>query len=234
MERQIKDGSWRDCGRWVLYECIHESLIPEQDREIVHFLSGPQPSRITDPALAYSRMLYANDYQCMMYRTHKVWARNCWIVQGSTGGHPIEYDLLEKSILQACGLPTDPPPLGTLPYAPFDERVVNQLMKRSKITKYGSYEAAKRHATKEVVEREMRDAERAFREWHVKHLEDSLAPSVDFLDYYTSSSKTSTECRNTLPEMSQDEQKKASDAKDFYIETGHTEHMDVHTAMRAA
>ena len=227
MERQVRDGSWRDCGRWVMYECLHESIIPEYDRDIVNLLAGPQPSRIHNPNEAQAKMMFANDYQCMMYRKHKVWARNCWIIQGSSGGHPIEYDVLEKAILQACGLPTDPPPLGTLPYAPFDERVINALRKRSRVTKYGSYDAAKRHATPEVVEREMQEAERAFREWHVKHLEESLAPSVDFLDWYTSSSKTSTECRNTLPGMSAEEQTQAEIANDRYIETGDYGHMDI-------
>lgn len=232
MERQIKDGSWRDCGRWVIYECLHESLIPENDRDIVNLLSGPQPSRISDPGEAYAKMLYANDYQCMMYRKHKVWARNFWIIQGSSGGHPIEYDLTEKAILQACGLPTDPPPLGTLPYAPFDERVINQIRKRSRTYKYGSIDEAKRHATPEAVERDMRAAERTFREWHVKHLESSLAPSVDFLDYYTSSSRTATECRNTLPEMSKEDQRAAEIAHDMYIETGDYGHMDIHSRTR--
>jgi len=220
MERQDRAGVWRDCGRWVVYECLHESIIPESERDIIPFLAGPQPSRIPDPAAAYAKSTFANDYQCRMYREHKVWARNCWVIQGAHGGHPVEYDLLEKKILQACGLPTDPPPLGSLPYAPFDARVIAQLRKRSSITKYGSLDAARRHATPEAVAREMEDAERAFRQWQMQYLESSLAPSVDFLDYYTSSSLTATECRSTLPEMTREEQAAAEQMHDAYIETG--------------
>lgn len=232
MERRDRAGTWIDCGRWVLYECIPAAIIPEQFSDILPLLAGPQPSRIRDVGEAQAKSVYANDYQCRMYREHNVWARNCWIIQGMNGGHPIEYDLMEQKILQACGLPTDPPPLGTLPYAPFDARVIAQLRKRSLITKYGSLDAARRQATPEAVQREMEDAERAFRQWHVQHLETALAPSVDFLDWYTSSRYTATECRSTLPEMSREAQREVAIATDQYVETGYAPGMGIRTTLR--
>lgn len=232
MERRDRAGVWHDCGRWVVYECIPEAIIPESERDIIAFLAGPQPSRIPDPQAAYAKSTFANDYQCRMYREHKVWARNCWVIQGTTGGHPVEYDLVEQKILQACGLPTEPPPLGSLPYAPFDARVIEQLRSRSLITKYGSLEAARRAATPEAVQREMEEAERVFRQWHVEHLERSLAPSVDFLNYYTSSSRTATECRNTLPALSPEAQRRVAEATERYVETGQMPGLGIQTTLR--
>ena len=140
-----------------------------------------------------------------------------WIIQGSDGGHPITYDAMEEAILKAYGLPTDPPPLGTLPYAPLDRRVFDQLERRKARRKLGSLMS---EATPEAVQKEFDEAEREFRRIHVSQVEASMAASADFLDYYTSSSKTSTEARNTLPQMSQADQALASVGSQYYVETG--------------
>lgn len=227
MERQIKDGSWRECGRWVLYECVPEALVRSWDRtsgnnvgEIFDLLAGPQPSRIADRAERQAKAMLANDYQCRMYREHRVWARNLWVIQGSQGGHPVEYLPHEQKMLQAAGLPTDPPPVGTLPYAPFDQRVIDQLRRRSRLERLGSMSAVQRQARSDVVEREMQEAERDFRRWHYDMVRESMAASADFLAYYGSSAKTATEARRTIPETSRDELNAVARAKETYIDTG--------------
>jgi hypothetical protein len=227
MERQIKDGSWRECGRWVLNECAPEALVRQWDRmsgntvgEIFDRLAGPPPSRIADPAEAHAKAMFANDYQCRMYREHKVWARDLWVIQGSQGGHPVEYQPHEQKMLQAAGLPTDPPPVGTLPYAPFDERVIAQLRNRSRLDKLGSMSAVQRHARADVVQREMDEAERDFRRWHYAMVRESMAASADFLAYYGSSAKTASEARSTMPETSREELNNVARAKETYIDTG--------------
>jgi hypothetical protein len=218
MKRQVKDGTWKDAGRWVLYECVHESLI-DPTNEIVSLLSGPQPSRLRDPIAAKAKALYASDYQCAMYRTHRVWARNLWILQGSQGGHPIEYSMHEQKLLQAAGLPTDPPPLGGLPYAPFDQRVIAQLTKRNRLFKLGSIAALRRQGAADW-QREFDEAEREFRKQHMAMLTEQMAASADFLDYYTTSSKTATECQNTIPQMSPEQQRRVAIAHEQYVDTG--------------
>lgn len=220
MKRQTQGGAWTDAGRWVLYECIHESLI-DPTLGIVEMLKGPQPSRIRDATEAKAKALFANDYQCAMYRQHRVWARNLWIVQGSQGGHPIEYALHEQKMLQVAGLPTDPPPLGSLPYAPFDQRVIVQLQQRNRLFQLGSMAAVKRASSSEAIQREFEAAERDFRKWHLQHVSEAMAPSADFLDYYSRSAKTSTECRNAIPETSMARRNAVDQTMEQYVETGH-------------
>ena len=226
MQRRDRAGTWHDAGRWVLYECLHESLVRQHDPEcdIWTLLSGPQPSRVRDPVAAKAKAMFASDYQCAMYRTHKVWARNLWILQGSDGGHPIEYNDMEQAILQAYGMPTDPPPLGGLPYAPLDQRVFAQLEKRSRLLALGSMDAVRKDATAATITKEYEAAQKEFRRLHVQHLHGQMAAGADFLNYYTASSKTSTEARNTIPQMSREDQRFAQVGSEFYVEHGHTPH----------
>lgn len=215
--RKDKNGIPHDCGRWVMVQCVPKALVlkhrPEND--IFVLLGGCPPSRFKDPEQGRIRATWASDYQCRMYREHNVWAKDTWIIQGSDGGHPITYNPMEEAILKAYGLPTDPPPLGALPYAPLDRRVFDQLAKRDRRRMLGGMSS-----TSESVQKEFDEAEREFRRIHVQQLESSMAASADFLDYYTSSSKTSTEARNTLPQMSQADQALASVGSQYYVETG--------------
>jgi hypothetical protein len=54
----------------------------------------------------------------------------------------------------------------------------------------------------------------------LKQVEESTAGVADFLSYYSSSAKTATECRSTVPEMSKALRDQAAQAADRYIETG--------------
>jgi len=224
MRRRDRAGTWQDTGRWVLYECLPEALVRETDPEndIWRLLSGPQPSRIRDEFRAKAKAMYASDYQCAMYRTHKVWARNLWVLQGSEGGHPVEYNVMEQAILKAHSVPTDPPPLGGLAYAPLDQRVFNQLSKRNRLFELGSMHAVQQQATPESITAEFDAAEKEFRRLHVKYMEKQMEASADFLDHYTKSSRTSTEARNTIPQMSRRQQRLAAEGSAYYVEHGET------------
>jgi hypothetical protein len=97
---------------------------PETD--IFDYLGGTPPSQMKDREAAKARALFASDYQCQMYQQHRVWARNLWILQGTGGGHPVEYTPQEQRWLSLMDQPTEPPKLGTLCYAPFDQRVISR------------------------------------------------------------------------------------------------------------
>lgn len=53
-----------------------------------------------------------------------------WIIQGDMGGHPMWYSEADAAWYRYLGQPDTPPAAGTLPYAPFDERVLYQLRAR--------------------------------------------------------------------------------------------------------
>lgn len=64
-----------------------------------------------------------------LYQETECWGKRYWVIQGEKGGHKYRFTQVEKQLLRLMKLPTDPPAPGTLPYAPFDERVVAQLEK---------------------------------------------------------------------------------------------------------
>lgn len=221
MQKPDDHGIMRDAGRWILSECVHESLVTlaDPDTDIIAMLSGPPPSTMKDPRQAQARATFANDYQCMMYRTHRVWARELWIIQGDSGGHPVQYTDQEAEWNKTLGLPTDPPALGTLPYAPFDARVIARMRNRNRLMLLGGNIDRLRKSGK-AYGSEWLEAEKEFRKQHWQHIEESTEYASDFLRYYASSSKTATECRNAVPEMSRETANEAEVAKDMYIETG--------------
>lgn len=210
-----------DRSRWVLYECVHESLIPADEQDIVSMLGGCPPSRMPDPNRRAVRLQFVDDWQCAMYRTHRVWARPCWVIQGPAGGHAVVYAEAEQQLLQLKGLPTDPPAVGELPYADFDQRTVRQLRQRNRLIQLGNnLDALKRSGSDAAIAAE-RDAHlKQYRAAYLAHLEAQMAPCVDFLAWYTSSAKTATECRETLPETTPAQADAAARTMERYIETG--------------
>ena len=127
--RRVIGGVPTDCGRWLLSECVPVDTLSEIDRSIVAYFEGPKPSTMPESRYRVVKT-FCNDYQWEMYRTHRVWARELWIVQGNAGGHATQFAPEEQQLLQAKGLPTDPPALGALPYAPVDQRVLAAMHRR--------------------------------------------------------------------------------------------------------
>lgn len=151
-----------EAQRWVLYDCL--SIKHISDNDLIADLGGPDPETPEGDTVMVSR------YQQEMFRTQRVYARPSWIIQGTKGGHHASYS---KSMIEdhrAMGLPTEPPKPGDLPYAPFDERVVRQLVEMSKLVKFKNNfsEFKKRYGTVEGQKREARESLRAARERYVK------------------------------------------------------------------
>ena len=161
-------------ARWVLYECVPNAYIEDSMRAE---LEGEHPDRLED----WARIVSA--YQWEMYRTHKVHARPCWIIQGTKGGHLVEYDEPTKELMRSLELPTNPPEPGDLPYADFDERVVQQIVRMSKLTKVKNdlSEFKRKHGTTEGHKRTYNEALRQAREQYVKYLNAQLEDGDDLL-----------------------------------------------------
>jgi hypothetical protein len=64
-----------------------------------------------------------------LYQETGCWGKPFWVIQGSKGGHKRWFDKDEQKMLFMAGLPVHPPTPGDLPYAPFDNKVVEALMK---------------------------------------------------------------------------------------------------------
>lgn len=138
---------WVPGQRFVLYQMLHESFV---DFELVRELDGPHPR--SEGHMCSVKV--PGQFQCLCRRKTEGWRGGpsavtltqwqlyratgyvplpFWIIQGTTGGHKWAFDEQERDMLKMADLPSEPPPLGFLPYAPFDERVVKQIVQHNRL-----------------------------------------------------------------------------------------------------
>lgn len=166
---------YAEAERWVLYECVPNQFINQGIRAE---LEGAHPDTLEQWARIVS------PYQWEMYRKHRVHARPCWVIQGSKGGHKVEFDPADQELCRAVGLPTEPAAPGALPYAPFDERVVQQIVNMSKLVraKNDLAEFKRRHGTADAHRRTFNNALRDAREKYVHYINAQFEePGEDFV-----------------------------------------------------
>lgn len=217
MVRTNAVGVREDCGRWLLSECVPEEVIPEQHRDMVGLLSGQKPSTLP-PAERTQRLHVVNDYQWQMYRDHRVWARELWVVQGEQGGHPTDYHPGERKLLQLQGLPTDPPRLGSLAYAPVDQRVLEQMLRRNRlIALRNSIDALRRSGDPAQILAEEAQQAKHYRSEYVRFLTEQSRATADLTHYFSGKSENRDVVRQATP----GEITAAARLKDEYVETGH-------------
>lgn len=162
-----------DFERWVLYECVPIRFI--SDNTLIQDLAEGDTG--ADDVLVSA-------YQKEMFKQYRVHARPCWVIQGSKGGNKVEFTESDKELCRACSLPTEPPKPGALPYAPFDERVVGQILAMSKLmqARNSLSEFKAKHGTVDAQKRTYRDNLQAARAQYVKYLNEQFAePAEDFV-----------------------------------------------------
>lgn len=97
--------------------------------------------------------------QWELYRELRGFATLFWIVQGEHGGHKRSFSPVEVEQLRRMGLPVRPAQAGSLPYAPFDRRVIDQLVRFDRLQqKAGDF--TKRYGNQQAAEEAM-EADRA-------------------------------------------------------------------------
>lgn len=157
-------------------------------------------------------------YQWEMYRTHRVWARPFWCLQGTSGGTPAVYGELERKLLRLHDQSPDPPVYGSLPYAPFDQRAEDAIRRRRDLYTLGrKIDRLNAQGVAEHLQAETQAAEQEFRKRFLAWLDDRLAAQVDFLDWYT----RTTASDMTLPKASAAEERAAARHEEVFVTTGH-------------
>lgn len=152
--------------RWVLYEmCPIDCLDPEIAAEF----KGADPATLT----RYDRMrdlvipmTSITRGQWRLYHETGACGRMAWVVQGSNGGHKRFYTQLERRILRLLGRPSDAPAPGDLPYAPLDQRVLDQLIVHDRMRKH----ASSTDAVVRIGAMSREDGQRELRKYLVKWL----------------------------------------------------------------
>jgi hypothetical protein len=66
--------------------------------------------------------------QWHLWHQHGVYGLPWWVIQGNHGGHKRYFSTQEKKALNYQKLPCTPPIPGSLPYAPFDRRVLDRIL----------------------------------------------------------------------------------------------------------
>ena len=184
--------------RWVLYEATPLGLVPPWKREL--FLETPVCRCPTDPQVhgtcvrcggvqspGRARILsYLVQTECL--------ALPFWVIQGDQGGHRSQYSDLEKSWQRLGHQPDEPPPTGSLSYAPFDRRVVRRLLHFRVAREAFDHYADATGAEQEAAEQALRSAVAAYVDTAVEAAFDDLPLTrrsrlVDELPRYTSSDR---------------------------------------------
>ena len=149
-----------DVEQWVLYQCIPSLHIPDERRTqlATYWEDLPVTQR-------FGRRAMVSDYQYRMYHDFRVDARPFLILQGDRGGTPARYTRREQLLLQAHHLPDTPPRMGTLAYAPFDERTVTRILERDRLVEAGRNIDALRRMDSLIGQKAIEaEADKAFRQ----------------------------------------------------------------------
>lgn len=198
--------------RWILYECVPIRYV--HDNELIADLQGPDP----ESAEGQKAGITVSRFQQQMFRSHRVHARPCWVIQGEKGGHLYAFGESTKELCRARGLPTEPPVPGDKPYAPFDERVVVQIQRMSKLNRVRGDmgEFKRRFGSASSWKREKREELRRARAEFVKYLNDQLEVGDDLIQKAVALGET-----DDAPESDQEWVEEAEQQDARYIENGH-------------
>lgn len=135
---------WQPVNRWIIWQLQPWPFVrPEVQRE----LQGPHPRR--HARLEYSprtvngkttlrpsvrggpcRFVDRRTWEIHQHYAAQgvlVGPRRFWVIQGDGGGHPYQIEQADETMRLALGLPADVPSAGDVPYAPFDQRVLDGI-----------------------------------------------------------------------------------------------------------
>lgn len=136
---------WEPIGRWVLWQALDPTRA-NVEPWLVKAVKGPSPR---------SRGHWCGEGYCLCRTPREAWVQGAtrvvdtaawrlyretgyvgtrwWVIQGQFGGHRFqldrELDALEMRLRVQKGMPADTPAAGALPYAPFDNRVIDAIQR---------------------------------------------------------------------------------------------------------
>jgi hypothetical protein len=124
---------WEPVGRHMLFECLPIQFV---DPELVMDLQCEDPAKLTThDAMTgeISQKTLVTAMQWRIYRETGRYGRPFWVIQGDNGGHKVFLSDTEKKLLKMAGYPDAFPSPGELPYAPFDNRVIDHVVRHDKL-----------------------------------------------------------------------------------------------------
>ena len=175
---------WEPVGRLMLYDCPPLGVTKWEFLEEVR---GPSPDTKThyDPITGQvTGTTLCNQTQWNIYQEIGRFSYPWWVIQGDKGGHKVQFTPREQVFLKGMDLPTSPPACGSLPYAPFDERVKVQIVKHDKLVKaYGDLKVMQHMATtgSSYQQEEDKQFRRKLMQWLADQVRDPIEERVKML-----------------------------------------------------
>lgn len=201
--------------RWWLFEMVPAYLSehgPTVPPEILKELKGEDPDTIPETAPLISRR------QWLLYAKTGRWARPCWIIQGSRGGHYYAYDKPTTELCKFLRLPLTPPKSGQLPYAPFDERVVSKILDMSRFVRaQNDFDRFRSEYTGDGAKRTYQEALRKVREQYIQFLDNEAEEDAEhFIDAHRKGEFVEKDVRTDATDW----QKADEELNSSFIDTG--------------
>lgn len=218
----LSGDPWCPVQRWCVYEMtplqlhleimngnIARGVQKEDTMEWIQLqeLQGPHPRDVGHYDSVLDRFIsdsLVTKQEWEMYREFRAIPRLYWVIQGENGGHKRFFSPLEQKYLTLAGRPTDPPAPGSLPYAPYDRRVFDQLARRDRLRE------AQNHISADQDERSTQYVH--FRQQLVDWLTDGMRETLE-------SQKLDL---SNMPRTSDDPTGMIEQATQNFVETGHT------------
>lgn len=204
-------------ARWCLYEAIPDAIISDARREQLEMAPFWDRKVYRDKGAAHAQATEVSAYQWAMYRDHRVDVRPFWCLQGNAGGTPLAFTSLERRYLTLMGRPSDPDPMGALPYAPWDARAKAAVLERDRVYKLGSVEAVKRSGDPVLMKLAKDQAEKDFRRAFWDYTAENLRPNADLLEYILRHEGHNP----TRRQQTREEADAAEEARAVFIEHGY-------------
>lgn len=169
---------WAPVERLVIAEVIPRSAL-EANRRAMHVpgeslldeLEGPNPRAQAVWSHRQQRFVYPDGVlppsithrQWQLFRAIDGFALPQWIVQGDAGGHVRALNRAEQRVLAEVGRASDVPAPGALPFAVVDDRTVQKLRQRDRLSEWLKSRGAEwSRRNVDDVARARRDVEKAF------------------------------------------------------------------------
>lgn len=231
---------WIPAQRWMLHETIPAD--PEHmDYERLLELRGPNPratghmctARTVDGQFACLCKVKLEGWrkedgdpsginltQWKIFHETGRFARPFWVIQGARGGHKAFLTKEEALFLRAAGKKAELPAIGTLPYAEFDQRVVDHIVRFNRLRQMGLSLRDYRVRMRKGYKLHRAQVEKELRKQLVAWLDEQMAPEHElFVD-----AARKGEVDAAAPRTDIDWEKVGAESEHHYIETGQLLH----------
>jgi hypothetical protein len=229
---------WIHGQRWVLYEMLHEKFV---DDDILDELRGPHPRSAGH--MCTSSVKVPTQFQCHCRLKRECWvggpcslitlaewkmwrrtgghyyAKPFWIIQGQHGGHKWHFNKFEQILCRQANLKDTPPALSALPYAPFDRRVTQQIVRHNRLMQLDATLSEYKRIMGAGYGRYKHALERDMRREYIGYLEEQMRESQDL--FISAARKGEMDDR---PKTTVDWDRVEPVATQHYIDTGNVLH----------